>query len=329
MNGKVRRNNGLRVVRNALLLTAWVVAGALVTSAHAAAGSAAESSMNIQCDDHACTVTWDGKTVMRYRKAAGVPKAYVAELAPPGGQNILRDSSPDHPHHHGLMFAVGVDGVDYWAEFADSGRQVEAGDFHATSHQTQSSKTVAIRHALNWIAPSGNTQLLERRSILLHHTQRVPHATLLVWRSDLRPAEDKASVELWGREYFGLGMRFVAALDGGNDFRNANGGRGVEGTNRALADWCAYTAKLDGTPVTTVVYGLPGKSQLPTQWFTMNQGFTYISATLGLAEKPWVFQAGQSPLSLRYGIAIFDGTPTDAEIQTAYEELCNLVKEEE
>lgn len=45
---------------------------------------------------------------------------YVAEFSPPDGGNVLRDAPPDHPHHHGLMYAVKVNGLSFWEEISGS-----------------------------------------------------------------------------------------------------------------------------------------------------------------------------------------------------------------
>ena len=56
------------------------------------------------------------RTVLEYCAKAAPMKPYVRELFTPGGVQILCDSPADHKHHHGLMFALGVDGVDFWGE---------------------------------------------------------------------------------------------------------------------------------------------------------------------------------------------------------------------
>ena len=48
-------------------------------------------------------------------------KPCARELAPLGGPNILRDAPADHLHHHALMFAVAVNGVNFWEEISGSG----------------------------------------------------------------------------------------------------------------------------------------------------------------------------------------------------------------
>ena len=47
-------------------------------------------------------------------------KPYADQLFSPAGVQVLRDSPLDHKHHHGLMYALAVDGVNFWEEFASS-----------------------------------------------------------------------------------------------------------------------------------------------------------------------------------------------------------------
>ena len=61
--------------------------------------------------------TADGRQMLVYRKASPTAlKPYIQELYTPGGVQVLRDSVADHPHHHGMMFAVAANGVNFWEE---------------------------------------------------------------------------------------------------------------------------------------------------------------------------------------------------------------------
>ncbi|MHC4656117.1 MAG: DUF6807 family protein, partial [Planctomycetota bacterium] len=51
-------------------------------------------------------------------------KPYVQQLFSPAGVNILRDAPADHLHHHALMFAVKVNGVNFWEETPTAGKQL-------------------------------------------------------------------------------------------------------------------------------------------------------------------------------------------------------------
>ena len=55
------------------------------------------------------------RLLLQYQCTPNPRKSYVKQLCSPAGVNVLRDSPHDHKHHHALMFAVGVDGVDFWA----------------------------------------------------------------------------------------------------------------------------------------------------------------------------------------------------------------------
>jgi hypothetical protein len=124
-------------------------------------------------------------------------------------------------------------------------------------------------------------------------------------------------VTLTGSTYFGLGMRFVVSMDKGGQFVNADGKTGVSGTNNARSAWCAYSASADGKPVTVAMFDSPGNPRHPATWFTMDQGFAYLSATLDLSRQPLTIEPGK-PLKLRYHVAVWDGKVDAAKIAAVY-----------
>ena len=67
------------------------------------------------------------QTLCAYTFAPEQIKPYVRELAPLGGENVLRDSPFDHKHHHGLMFAIKVNGVNFWEETPGCGYEKPVG----------------------------------------------------------------------------------------------------------------------------------------------------------------------------------------------------------
>ncbi|MDR1382647.1 MAG: PmoA family protein, partial [Planctomycetaceae bacterium] len=63
-------------------------------------------------------VLTDGEKPLAEYRFANVPfKPYIDILRTPSGRNILRDAPYDHLHHHGLMFAIAVNGCNFWEEF--------------------------------------------------------------------------------------------------------------------------------------------------------------------------------------------------------------------
>lgn len=267
------------------------------------------------------------RPVLAYRFAAAPFKPYVQQLYTPGGVQILRDSPPDHVHHHGQMFAIGVDGVDFWTEPSKAanhtmelGKQVPREQGSSTVTIVDGDRQAAIRQTIDWLDAAGKPLLEEQRKILLHADSDV-HATLETWKCRLRPAAGKASVQLWGRHYFGLGMRFVKSMDGAGTFLNSAGSSGetVRGTEKLTrAAWCAYRAPVDGKWVTVAMFGHPDNTRHPTTWFTMTKPFAYLSATLELHRRPIKLERGK-PLELIYGVALWDGKQKSEEIERVYQ----------
>ena len=67
---------------------------------------------------------YTGERIMLQYCYENVPfKPYARQLFSPNGVNVLRDAPSDHLHHHGLMFAVAVEGVNFWEEHHSPGRQ--------------------------------------------------------------------------------------------------------------------------------------------------------------------------------------------------------------
>jgi len=109
------------------------------------------------------------RKILQYRAVATPMKPYVQELLTPGGVQILRDSPHDHKHHHGLMFAVGVDGVDFWSENPACGRQVPRRQTETHSSGSSSSAQAAFSQLLDWTSPGG-VKLLDQQDGNLHET---------------------------------------------------------------------------------------------------------------------------------------------------------------
>jgi len=230
-------------------------------------------------------------------------KPYVAQLYSPGGVAVLRDNVADHLHHHGLMFAVAVNDVNFWEERTNSGHQVQ--------RQLQLGDG-AVTQELDWIAPGDKTLLRERRVIRIHRDEEIP-ATLLTWRSRL---QSKDEVRLTGHHYFGLGMRFAADMDKIGAFINSDNVTGdvVRGDERlTAAKWCAYTDRR----VTVALFDHPGNLRHPARMFTMAKPFAYLSATLNLWKEPFALRPDK-PLELQYGVAVWDGEQTPEQIEKLY-----------
>jgi hypothetical protein len=145
-------------------------------------------------------------------------------------------------------------------------------------------------------------------------------ATLVEWRSTLESPPGKESIVLTGDHYFGLGMRFVQSMDGGRFF-NADDkpGEVVRGDERLTpVNWCAYTAKADGKPVTVAIFDHPNNPRYPATMFTMSKPFAYLSATRNEWKQPLKIEAAK-PLTLQYAVAAWDGAVDKATVEKLYQ----------
>jgi hypothetical protein len=140
------------------------------------------------------------------------------------------------------------------------------------------------------------------------------------WQSRLLVPNNIAQVQLTGSHYFGLGMRFVRSMDKDGTFLISDKAEGetVRGDEKLYPGrWCAYTAGVDGKPVTVAMFSPPNNPR-PTTWFTMKDPFAYLSATLKLHQEPMTLHGGEQ-LRLDYAIVAWDGKIERAQIEKVYQ----------
>ncbi len=264
------------------------------------------------------------RVVLVYRAAPGPCKPYVKEWSTPGGVQVLEDAPPDHAHHHGLMLAIGVDGVDFWGEAPaeQPGRQVPRGriavNCRSRSQNGRTTSRARIEQTLDWQDAEGTPLLEETRTIAWHRLPEID-GVLMSWTSRLAPAAGREQAELWGRHYFGLGMRLGPTGEEPAEFINSSGepGEVVRGSERLCrATWCACLGTIEGHEFTAAAFDHPDNPRAPATFFTMNQPFAYLSATLDLKSEPLKLSADK-PVTLRYGLALWDGHVEAAEIARA------------
>ncbi len=246
-----------------------------------------------------------GKTVAVYQKD-GKCKPFIEKLYTPAGVQVLRDSSPLRPHHHSLMFAHKADQTEFWGEYGPNcGFEIPV-----KLESTESS----IKSELNWIRPDGEVLLKEHREITVEY---VPGADggqpqcVLTWKTVLTPAGDKPVLLNGHNAYFGLGLRFVADLDTGARFFNSTGvhdGKIVRDDERVKpCQWFGITGKVEGKPITLIIYDQPGNTRPMTGYTMGDAGKTsaYMSATMATREKPIELKPGES-LTACYKIVVTD-----------------------
>ena len=309
-------------LRRIISLIAVVALPAIVVALEAGRPDAkpARNTMRVVTGDNAVSVYTGDSERLRYNYR-GVPfKPYLRQIVSPNGVGILREAPSDHLHHHALMFAVAVDGVNFWEERKSNGRQVHRSFTGVRDKRSGGGLRTGFTELLDWVAPKPRGVLLTERRTIEMHGRDTAGASMLTWRSRLALPPGKKTARLTGAHYFGLGMRFVPSMDTGGRFDNATGkdGKVVRGTEKLTpATWCAYFAKADGKAVTVAMFDHPGNPRHPAAWFTMTRPFAYLSATMNLSKKPLTMSADK-PLTLQYGLAVWDGHVQRDRIEKAY-----------
>jgi hypothetical protein len=266
----------------------------------------AEKPMRITVDANSVFVNRGQHNLLCYRYGDVPFKPYVQQFYSPSGINVLRDAPHDHLHHHALMYAVAVDGVNFWEEQNAPGRQLHKRFVDMRIDKDDNAPSAGFVEQIDWINPRNRELLLkESRTIKVCQLDEIK-ATLLSWQSSFGVPSGRKSMTLTGSHYFGLGMRFLESMDKGGEFYNAvyQAGDIVRGTERITrADWCTYTAEADGKPVTIAMFGHPENLRHPTHWFTMTTPFAYLAATLNL-HKEVLEVTSDKPLALRYAVVL-------------------------
>jgi len=321
--------NTIRSIVVTTVLVGLGTAGTLSTNPLSAADQPArEQRIKVTATDKAVCVSEGARLLLEYPFGDVPFKPYVKQLTTPGGLNPLRDNVMDHKHHHALMFAVAVDGVNFWEEGANCGSQVHRSLSLAGTKVLDDGLAVAsFTEQLDWVGgPDKKTLMQEQRTIVLYRGGELG-ASLLTWQGRLSAPEGRDRVSLGGGHYHGLGMRFLASMDKIGKFifadRNApvTNVRGDE-TLKPSA-WCAYGVKsADGKEVTAAMFDHPGNAR-PALWFTMYNPFSYVSATMNYWKQPLTIKAGE-PLVLRYGVALWDGQAEPARIEKLYRKWLEL-----
>ena len=312
------RCGGRRCVIAVFAAVLWTVARPPDLSA----GEPARISLRIVQDSTAVSVLDGDRLLLEYRYRDVPFKPYVKRLFTPGGLNVLRDAPHDHQHHHALMYAIGVDGVDFWAENAERkpGKQAHRSLEAFFTPLRSPARLASFTHQIDWLSADETPLLKERRTIEICCDPTLA-ASLVTWRAQLEPAPGKDSVTLTGSHYFGLGIRFVESMDKVGRFFNPDAQEGelVRNQDRLVKSrWCAYTAPAEGKFVTVAVFDHPDNPRHPAGVFTMATPFAYLSATLNLWKEPLLLKASE-PLQLCYGVALWDKEAEAVEVNELYE----------
>ena len=248
-------------------------------------------------------------------------KPYVKELCTIRGDNLLRDAPPGHLHHHGLMYAVGVNGLNFWEETSGCGvEKVVESPAPAMDFTAGGLPRATIRQTLHWLAPQDaflpnspqSALLIERRTLELTVNQANGEVALR-WLSEFEVGGKTNAVELSGASYFGLGARFQGELDPVAAHFNSEGALDLSGTKQDVSphDWCAVAFDRPAAPATLAMFGSLANARGKADFFTMERPFAYLCATQGLEKEPLHYRAGDR-FKLEYLVTVYPAVKSAA-----------------
>lgn len=251
------------------------------------------------------------KRVMLYVFGTNQLKPYVKELYTMDGRNILLDAPPDHLHHHGLMYAITVNGINFWEETATSGVEYPVKIYGNKSVATGGIKWAEFNHEINWVARSNIFAGIDAKNAFLIENRKLKviidegnDVIILDWTGNFKVGDFAEKVTLSGTDYHGLGLRFVREFDKvAKHFNPANLPYPTGGKHDLIeTPWAGVYCNLGGKPVTIAMFTHPdvaGKSV----YFSMIDPFAYLSATQGINKEPLVYSKGDN-FTIRYLVVI-------------------------
>jgi len=275
-------------------------------------------------------VYWNEQLMLLYTFAEGQFKPYVKELRALTGENVLRDAPADHLHHHGLMYAIRVNGINFWEETPQSGYQKPVGSPRSTvtsrSDQqvrvttvgggtktvTRSLSRATFSHRIHWVSAENKSKddpgvalLVEDRTLVLSIDEPAGEVAL-EWQAEFTAGPAAAEVELSGADYHGLGLRLPAVFDRVARRQSSAGTPFSEEATRdvQVAEWNSQSARMNGRDLTVALLGQPEGMGGPQRFFSMLNPFAYISVTQALDQQP-VKRAAGATFSLRYLLLIY------------------------
>lgn len=261
-------------------------------------------------------ITYPGQRLLVYSFLPDRFKPCFRELAPLGGQNLLRDAPADHLHHHALMFAIAVNGLNFWEEVSGSGVQKPVRNSPPEIGTSPDGLPQAtIRQTLHWLAPQDAflpdspqlALLVEQRTLVLTVNEATKEVALH-WKSAFEVGGKTNTVALSsaGHPYFGLGMRFLQELDPLANHFTPDGQPDLTGTKQDLSPhaWTAVSFDRPGAPATIALFDHPSNARSPSVFFSMKRPFAYLSATQAIDKEPLIYHTGDK-FEVNYLVTVY------------------------
>lgn len=279
-----------------------------------------------------------GRKLLAYAFATNQFKPYVRELYSLAGENVLLDAPSDHLHHHGLMYAIRVNGVNFWEERDQPGHQRHIELLaQRVGRSAQGLPQASFTERVQWVPHGDHTQadttrvalLLEKRTLTL--TVDEPRQEVaLAWHAEFAVGARTNRIKLEGADYHGLGLRLAPAWDHVARHLNSEGGSTRDGGKPCAvpARWSSVSRTADEGAAQVVLFARPRGHAGINTFFTMTEAFTYLSATQGLDKAPLEYGVGDR-FSLDYLILVFPTAHTSSQLEERYQLWASELKSNE
>jgi hypothetical protein len=300
----------MKILALGLLSTTCALAAPAAANADT---STAGFAFDVQRDQGRLQVTYKGRPLLVYAFAGNQFKPYVKELYTLQGDNVVVDAPPDHLHHHGLMYAIRVNGNNFWEERDQPGYEKSFSLLPPQSGRSASGLPQAwFTQVVLWV-PYKDVAVADPRSVALLVESRTLTLTVdealqevaLDWHADFKVGAGAPTVTLAGANYHGLGLRLPAAFNLVAQHQNS---QNAPPTNRGgevtPARWSSVSHRLNDHDITVAVFGHPETDGKLPMFFTMVQPFTYLSVTQGLDKATRQYSAGDK-FSLDYRVVSY------------------------
>ena len=284
----------------------------------ALAGSAAAANPPITIDSQpdrgVLEFSYKGRKILVYAFATNQFKPYVRELYTLRGENVTRDAPPDHLHHHGLMYAVYVNGINFWEEKVSPGveKHIEL-PLHAATKDANGRPSAYFTEVIHWVAPTNLASpdsmavavLLEQRTLTVAIDEKNQEVALR-WESQFKVGPNTGKVTVSGPNYDGLGTRLPESFNHVAKFHNsADLPYTAKDTHDVvIAQWTSVAGQMDGREVMLAMFGSPKNARGDTAFYTMLDPFAYLSAAQALDKAPLEYSAGDK-FNLSYLLTVY------------------------
>ena len=286
-----------------LLLAGWGLLLALTGSV-----GAAKLPISIESQPGAGTleVSYKGRPLLVYAFATNQFKPYVRELYTLRGENVLRDAPPDHLHHHGMMYAIRVNGINFWEERDAPGVQRHVAMQRERAH-VDKVPTAQFTELIHWLAPTNldTPLLIERRKITVAVNEDNQEVAVR-WDAQFQAGPKAGTVRLHGPNYNGLGLRLPESFNHVARFQNSEAlpYTGQNTQNVIPARWTSVSGVMEGRDVMLVMFGCKDNARGDGYYFTMLDPFAYLAVTQGLDQQPLEYSAGDK-FTLHYLLTVY------------------------